>query len=83
MGNKIFLMAIIWGAVLVAYIMLGLLMPMHQQIMNESLVSFNATANMSHFPGTYDAVASSSVWLWFIPGPVGLVVSVIMLKRRN
>ena len=82
MTNKIFTLAIIWGAVIFAYLLLGFTMGMHNQIVSDTLTSFNASANMTLFPGTYEAVASAPVWLWFIPGPVGIVVTVIILKRR-
>lgn len=63
------------------YIILGLIMPAFNSITSDTLVSFNATANMTNFPGTYEAVASSPVWIWFIPGIVGVVTTAVMLKR--
>ncbi len=70
----------LWGGVIMAYILLALTMPAHNAIVQDSLVSLNASANMSNFPGTYDAVAMFPVYVWFIPFVVGVVASVIHLR---
>jgi len=82
MADKLITVGIIWAAVLVAYLILGFTMDMHNQIISDTLASYNATANMTNFPGMYDATASAPVWLWFIPGPVGMVATVVVLKKR-
>jgi len=82
MGNKIFWLAILWGAIVVTYIILAAAMPTMRAITSETLVSFNASANMSNFPGTYAAVESSPMWLWFIPLLVGIVTSAVILKKK-
>ncbi|MFC1904655.1 hypothetical protein ACFLXT_02710 [Chloroflexota bacterium] len=80
MADKITNMLIVWGAVIFAYIVLAVTMPVHQEMVATSRADMAASANLSNMPGIDAAVASSPVWLWFIPGLVGLVVTAIMLR---
>ena len=82
MANKLITVGIIWASVIVTYLIFAFTIPMYTEIVNDTLVSYNATANMSHFPGTYAATAAAPVYLWFIPGPVGLIATVVVLKRK-
>jgi len=85
MTNKIFWVVFIWFAVVVAYIFLAISMPAQ----NEIIVSVNTTlasgssGNMSNFPGTQEVIQTAPVWLWFIPGLVGIVSTVMVLVRKS
>jgi hypothetical protein len=65
-----------------AYILMAFTMPAITAISSESAATINASANMSNFPGTIEMVNSAPVWLWFIPGLVGVVTTVIMLVKK-
>lgn len=82
MVQKIGGMIMIWGGVIVGYIFLAFSMPAHSAIVNDSLTSLNASANMTNFPGTYEAVAMFPVYVWFIPFVVGMVATVIHLREE-
>lgn len=81
MSHKLFLLGGMWILVVAAYIIMAVMMPAITEIVSTANTSLVASANMSDFPGTLEAVNSAPLWLWFIPGGVALVVSVIMLKR--
>ena len=73
-------MVLIWGGVVLSYILLGFTMPAHNEIIQGSLTSLNASANMTNFSGTYEVVAMFPLYVWFIPFLVGVVASVIHLR---
>lgn len=81
MAQKLFMLGIVWVLVAVAYIILATMMPAINELVSTANTSLVESANMSNFPGTQEAVTSAPLWLWFIPGMVGIVVSVIMLKK--
>lgn len=83
MSKKLFALAIIWAAGIFAYIMLGFLMPVWLTLSSNATAAMDATANMSNFPGTKEMVQSSPVWVWFIPGSVIVVATVVMLKGKT
>lgn len=83
MGSKIIYLAFIWCAIIVAYIFLAAVMPAMNEIISTANASLVASANMSNFPGTQEAVETAPVWLWAIPGIVGVVSTAILLKRKS
>lgn len=78
--NKWKTLAIVWIGVIAAYIIMAAAMPAIRDISTASAAAIAASGNMTEQPGIQGAVASASVWLWFIPGPLGLVVTAFMLK---
>jgi hypothetical protein len=78
--NKVFTLIIIWVSVIAVYVFIGFLMPFYQDISASTVIALNASANMTDYPGTLEAVESMPLWIWFIPGPVGLVATATTLK---
>ena len=70
---------VIWIVVVAAYIGLGFTMSVHNTIVADADAQF-ATQNLTGQFGIKEAVDSSPFWIWFIPGTVGVVVSVIIVK---
>ena len=83
MTSKLMFMALVWGGVIFAYILLGFIMPSFLAITETASVGLSASANMSNFPGTLEAVDSAPLWIWFVPGTVGIVVTTMELVRRS
>lgn len=70
--------------VILAYIILGFTHSAQQQIVTSASASINASANMSNIPGTLEVVDAWPTLVWFVPGIVGLGVSVwILLKPEK
>jgi hypothetical protein len=83
MGKKMFYVAMVWFFTIFVYIILAASMPALKSITGEASTLLTATSNMSNYPGTLAAVDSAPVWLWFIPGFVSIVATVVMLKQPN
>lgn len=83
MQNKLVAMLLIWGFVIVAYIILAVFMPAGQELVSQASTDIAASANMSNFPGAQEMVDSSPVWVWVIPGLVGVIFTAITLKRGD
>ena len=77
MAKKFFMLGIVWGAVILAYIVMGVSMPALRDITATASTEIGDPAGIV---GIKDAVDSAPYWLWTIPGLVGLVVTVVMLK---
>lgn len=81
MAKKLFLVFGIWAAVIVAYIFIAAAMPAIADITGEASTAMSATSNMTNYPGALEFVDSSPVWIWVIPGLIGVVVTAVVLKK--
>ena len=79
--NKFFGIVIVVVIVIFVYLILAVTMPAINEISTAAAVSLNATSNMSNYPGTLEVVESSPWWMWALPGAVGMVVIIVMLKK--
>ncbi len=79
--KKVFQMALLIIGTVFAYILFAFMIPVNVAINEQVITDLNASANMSHFPGTVSFIGSSPVWFWFIPGVVAIVWAVIILKK--
>lgn len=77
MGKKIFYLMVIWGCVVVAYIIwFAAGLPFQREaaeIASNGVGAENAT-------GYQAAVNSSPLWLSFLPGLVGLIMSIMVMR---
>lgn len=80
MGNKLFWLSMIWLFTILAYIILGAVMPAFQSVTAEASTNLQATSNMSNYPGALQVIDSSPVYVWFIPGAVAVIATVVMLR---
>jgi hypothetical protein len=83
MTNKIIGLGLIWLFVITAYIILAISMPAIRELSTEASTQLTASANMSNFPGAQEAVDSSPYYLWFIPGTVGMITTVMFLVKNK
>ncbi len=83
MGKKVLWLVALWAAVVVAYVFLAAAMPAIRDLSSQAVVDMNASANMSQQPGAVGAVETAPIWVWFIPGTIGGVFSVIILSKKG
>ena len=83
MNNKFVSLGVVWLFVIVAYLILAVTMPAGRELVSQAATDLAASANMSNFPGTQGFVESSPVWIWFIPGLVGIIITVVTLKKSD
>ena len=79
--NKTGWIFVMWIGVVFAYILLAAAMPVFTSIVSSTSTEMQATANMTNQPGMVAAIETAPLWLWFIPGLVGIVAAAYMLKR--
>ena len=82
MGKKIGFVVLTWFLVSFCYIIIAAAMPAMVTITTGAATSLSATSNMSNYPGTLQVVQAAPVYLWFIPGGVGLIATVVFLKTN-
>ncbi len=81
MAKKIGYTIAAWLFVIFAYVILASSYTGLVDITTEAADTMAATSNMSNYPGTYEAVSAFPVYVWFIPGGVGLIATVVFLKQ--
>lgn len=80
MGKKLITILIIWGALTLVYIMLAMLMPVITTLTASANTSM-ASGNMTGIPGVAEATNAFPLYVWFIPGGVGIIGTIIVLKK--
>ena len=80
---KFISIVLIWLAVIASYIGLAATHPAQLQLIQEASADLAASANMSNFPGTKELVDAWPMLVWFIPGIVGGVLTVMTLLKRD
>lgn len=78
--KKVGWVVLLWAAIILTYVILTAAMPAINslvQMANETMV---ATSNMSNYPGSQEAILTAPLWIYFIPGGIGLVGTVMILK---
>lgn len=84
MVEKIKWLVAIWFCVVFALVFFALTSDVHTELREQTLAEFDAQNFTSEeMPGIYAAVESSPYWMWVIPPAVGLVTSVIVLKKDD
>ena len=79
--NKLGTVAIIVALVIVCYLFLLVVMPVIVDTTITANTTMSATSNMSNYPGTSEAVIATPWILLFVPGVVGMVAVIVVLKR--
>lgn len=82
MLQKLGYLALMWIAIIFAYIMLANMFPAFTSITSNATALMQSTSNMSNYPGSLDVVRTSPLWIWFIPGGLGICVSVVWLRQK-
>lgn len=79
--NKIGAIIITIGAVTMAYLILLVVMPFLTDVVATANATMNATSNMSLYPGTSAGIISVPWILFFVPGSIGMIVIVMILRK--
>jgi len=82
MAKKIGYMILMWFMISFVYVILAASMPALTQMSGEAATTMTATSNMTNYPGTMAAVQAFPVYVWFIPGGVGIIATAVFLKSR-
>ena len=80
MGKKIGYLIMTWVFVSLAYVILAVSMPALTELSDLAAVTMAASSNMTNYPGTIEAVQSFPLYVWFIPGGVGFIATVVFMK---
>ena len=73
--------AIVTGVVIVCYLLLLVVVPWLSEITLSVNATMDATSNMSRYPGTSGFLLSTPLILFFVPGTIGIIVVVIILRQ--
>lgn len=73
----------LWAIIGFSYIILAVAMPAGRELISEAATTINASCNISQVIGVSEAVGAAPVYLWFIPGGIGLISTVWILKKDN
>lgn len=79
--NKLGAVLIVIAVVATCYLILLVVMP----VVNDIIITANATMttdvdDLSAYPGAQDVMVSAPWWLFFVPGTIGMIVIVAILK---
>ena len=81
MFDKIVKLSVIWAAITFAYIILAFTHSSWDALASNATGTM-ATQNMTGIVGIEEALNSSNYWKWVIPGMVGIVSSVVVLREE-
>ena len=79
--GKIGSVVIVVVIVIAAYLLLLVTVPILTDSVSTANITMHATSNMTNYPGTAEAVLAAPWVLFFVPGVIGLIAVVIILKR--
>lgn len=82
MGTKVKLIAIIIGGVIFCYLILTAIMPVFTDVTGTANETITASSNWTDYPGSQAALVGAPFWIYFIPGVVGIVAIVFVLKSK-
>jgi len=83
MGNKVGTIFLVWLGVVVAYIMMAAVFPAMTGISEDASTQLSSSSNMTLYPGSLDVVDGFPLWVWLIPGGLGIVATVVNLKANK
>lgn len=81
MAKKIGYIVVTWFAVVFVYIILTAAMPGITAVTGEASTLLQSTSNMTNYPGSLEVVESAPMWVWFIPGGVGIAATAVFLRQ--
>lgn len=79
--GKISAVIVVVVMVIAVYLLMLVVMPVVVDMSLTANSTMNATSNMSLYPGTSGAMVSAPWVLWFVPGVIGMIAVVVILKR--
>lgn len=78
--KKVGWVIVVWIGVIISYVILTAAMPAVNSLVQTANTTMAAASNMTNYPGTQDAILTAPLWLYFLPGGIGLVLTIIILK---
>lgn len=69
--------------VCVAYFLVIVAVPFLAETINSANTTMAASSNMSNYPGTSEFMLSVPWLMYFVPGVIGIIVIVLILKAGN
>jgi len=78
--NKVRAIVITIVIVIIVYLLLLVTMPVVSDLASTSNTTMAATSNLTNYPGAAEGVLAAPWVLYFVPGAIGLVVIVFILK---
>lgn len=82
MGNKVKLVGLIIGAVLFVYLVLLAIMPIFVEVTTTANETITASDNWSDYPGSQAVLVGAPLWIFFIPGAIGIASIVVVLRSK-
>ncbi len=79
--GKIGQVIIVLVGVIILYLLLMPIMPILTEFASTSNTTMAATSNLTNYPGAAEGVLMAPWLLWFVPGTIGMVLIVVILKR--
>lgn len=79
--NKLGAVIIIIGVVIGCYLILLVTQTVVVNLVESANATITASSNLTNYPGTQGFLLSTPWIMWFVPGVIGIVVIVIILKR--
>lgn len=81
MSNKFIFLGVMWIVIIFVYVILAAVMPAIIGLSGNASAEIVASCNTSQVVGVNEAVGSSPIWMWFVPGFIGLLATVFVLKK--
>ncbi len=69
------------GFVIAAYLLLLVVVPFIADVTVTANTTMNATSNMSLYPGTSGFMLATPWILFFVPGTIGIIAVIIILRQ--
>lgn len=82
MGNKIKQVIFIIAGVVLVYVFLTIIIPILADFAGTANATITASSNFTDYPGTQAVLVGAPFWIYFIPGIVGIVAIVFVLKSK-
>ena len=81
MKNKTVILLATWVMISLAYIIISFIQPTVQSISDSTWATVNASSNLSNYAGTGESIQLFPFFMWFVPGTIGIVTTVIVLRK--
>jgi len=66
-----------------AYMLLILFQPITNSFVQSANATISASSNWSNYAGAQEVLVGWPFWLWMIPGALGVICTVLVLKGGN
>ena len=79
--NKLGKIVVVTIAVFILYLLMLVVMPFFSDMASTANTTMAASSNLTNYPGGAEGVLAAPLILWFVPGAIGMVVVVIILRQ--